>query len=322
MGALTTQQHVPSVFTAALFFGVYISTLFSCIRWLVWDDGGWRIRKKIHWTTLSVALLLFACALVNISLTLRGLMIEVNDPIIHPKPTPRSGKPDHSWEAIVECTLSNVSALAADGVLIYRCWLVYERSLRIVIFPILMWICGVICTILQLYWQAIQAKGLLTAWQPVNTTIGPGTVLIPFWGSTILLNAFATVAISARLWKIARDSERVTSVSSIKFLTRVMTESGVLYLVITTAHFIVWFTPSAFAISVVSNINLPIIGITYNLIIIRTSQAKAKETQSFNAARPASPIQFGNSMTFTKTLEIQSGNTDMSGDTLANTSKP
>ena len=138
-----------------------------------------------------------------------------------------------------------------------------------------MWISGFICTILQLYWQLVQAQGLNTVWQPVNTIIGPGTVLTPFWGSTILLNAFASgkyfnailslefvltffinsVAISTKLWKAAKRNEKFSSsVRSLKFINRVLIESGVLYLVITTAHFIVWFTPSSFAISVVSNI--------------------------------------------------------------------
>ena len=110
MGALTTQQHVPSVFIAALFFGIYITTLFSGLRWLIADEKlRLRPRQMIHWTTLSVALLLFACSLTNIALTLRSLMIEVLDPIIDPKPTPRTGKPAHTWESIVEVSLSNTN---------------------------------------------------------------------------------------------------------------------------------------------------------------------------------------------------------------------
>ena len=62
------------------------------------------------------------------------------------------------------------------------------------------------------------------------------------------------MAITRRLWSIAKDVEGATSTSSLRFVSRVMAESGVLYLLITTAHFIVWFTPSSVAISVVSTI--------------------------------------------------------------------
>ncbi|KIJ41920.1 hypothetical protein M422DRAFT_254931 [Sphaerobolus stellatus SS14] len=291
--SLSTQQRVSDVFNYALFSGLYLSTLFSCLRWLIWVDEGWKLRKKIQWTLLAVALFIFACALATVSTILRSLMIEVNHPIIDPKPVPSTGKPMHAWPSIMECTTSNASALAADAVLIYRCWLIYERSLRVVAFPIFMWISGTVCTILQLYWQIIQAQGLDTIWQPMNSTIGPGTVLTPFWGSTILLNFSATVAIAWRLWKIAKENEGVTSTHTLNFLSRVFTESGVLYLVVTTAHLIVWFTPSAFAIALVSDINIPITGIAFNLIIIRTAQERAKENQSKGfGTRPLTSIRF------------------------------
>ncbi len=56
-----------------------------------------------------------------------------------------------------------------------------------------MWIGGLVCTVLQLYWQTVQTgvwgKG---KWEPVNMTVGLGTVLTPFWATTILLNAYTT----------------------------------------------------------------------------------------------------------------------------------
>jgi len=282
---LSTQQHVSSVFIAALFFGLYLASLLPCLRWLIWADEGWKLRKNIHWTILGIALFIFACSTANVGIVLNSLILEIPHPKVDPKLVPNTGSPGHTWATITECTIANVVALAADAVLIWRCWIIYTCSFLVVTFPLLMWIAGLICTILQLYWQITEAQGLDTAWQPTNSFIGPGTVLTPFWGSTILLNLFATVAITRRLMQIVKEVEGGPSTYSLRFVSRAFAEAGVLYLVITLVHFLVWFTPSVFAIAVVSDINVPITGIAYNLIIIRTSQERAKEYEKFRARK-------------------------------------
>ncbi|GJJ07540.1 hypothetical protein Clacol_001742 [Clathrus columnatus] len=143
--------------------------------------------------------------------------------------------PAPNWVAIFDCTTSNLSALLADSVLV--------------------WLGGLVSTILQAYWQIIQQKGLLTAWQPIDTQIGPGSILTAFWACTITLNAYATLVIARRLWLFSQvDNKIATPHSSLRFVGRVITESGLLYLVITITHLVAWFTPSAYMISVVSNV--------------------------------------------------------------------
>ena len=51
---------------------------------------------------------------------------------------------------------------------------------------------GFVCTILQAYWQIVKVRQLPGVWTPVNMTVGPGTILTPFWASTILVNMYAT----------------------------------------------------------------------------------------------------------------------------------
>ena len=70
----------------------------------------------------------------------------------------------------------------------------FSRSLKTIIFPSLFWIGGVVCTVIQLYWQAVRGTDNTTAWTPVNMSVGPGTVLTPFWASTIIINLYTTGA--------------------------------------------------------------------------------------------------------------------------------
>jgi hypothetical protein len=75
----------------------------------------------------------------------------------------------------------------------YRCWIVYNKSKRILIFPLMMWTGGIICTIIQAYWQTILSGKFGTDhWEPVNMQLGPGIVLTPFWATTLALNAYTT----------------------------------------------------------------------------------------------------------------------------------
>lgn len=158
---------------------------------------------------------------------------------------------------------------------IYRCWIIYEKSRLIVAFPIFFWLGGLMLTGLQAYGQIVQSALLLKDWQPVNRNAGgPGSILTPFWLCTIILNIYATcklfgtpyvaadsfinerllnaVMIVRRIYLVSKMSRISTSVDRLRFTMRVLIESGFLYLTTAIAHFVVWFTPNTYAISIIS----------------------------------------------------------------------
>lgn len=62
-------------------------------------------------------------------------------------------------------------------------------------FPIFLWLGGIVCTILQLFLLVAHIHNPSLGpyqWAAVNMTVGPGIVLVPFWASTIALNAYCT----------------------------------------------------------------------------------------------------------------------------------
>lgn len=60
--------------------------------------------------------------------------------------------------------------------------------------------------------------------------------------------------IARRLDCISDDCKANTSVHRLKFLMRVIIESGFLYLATAIAHFVVWWTPNTYAIAIISRI--------------------------------------------------------------------
>jgi hypothetical protein len=62
-----------SIFVQAIFYGVYITTLAHSLRWLLFEDEGWKAqtRRRVNWPMLTVTLILFVFATVDLGVTLR-----------------------------------------------------------------------------------------------------------------------------------------------------------------------------------------------------------------------------------------------------------
>ncbi|KAF9450649.1 hypothetical protein P691DRAFT_773734 [Macrolepiota fuliginosa MF-IS2] len=280
MGSTTLDEEVVVVFSAALLFGFYFATLLSCIRWLLFTDRGWEWRKVIDWPIVIVTFLIMGLNVVHASWdlhwTLRGAVEAANGPGPFSFSTP-------DLASIVACVLQNTNILLADMVLIHRCRVVYMRKKRVIMFPVFMWFVGLLCTILQIYLQAAHTKNPNIgpySWASVNMTVGPGIVLLPFWISTVLLNAYASGALILRIHRVARECGFATPTRHLHFLIRLFAESGLLCFSINLAHFLVWFGSSTFAIQVIAAINPALIGIAFNWFIIRVATNRAEATRS------------------------------------------
>ncbi|KAF9446495.1 hypothetical protein P691DRAFT_776811 [Macrolepiota fuliginosa MF-IS2] len=276
--SISAYEEVGTVFTAALIFGMYLITLLFCFRWLLFDDDGWNLRERISWTTVLTAFLIFAFNLLYLVLSLRSTIAMVKYLSDNP-----GGPGYHTphWDSIVKCTSANFTALLADCALIYRCWVVYGECLAVVVFPILLWLGSLVCTALQMYLQIVHVHNPLIGpriWGAVNMTLGPGIVLIPFWASTAVLNGYATFMLIRRIYRISTICDTGTSARQFRFIMRILAESGFLYLSITIAHLVTWFTSDNVAIQILSMINMPVIGIAFNLVLIRASQTRAEKT--------------------------------------------
>lgn len=176
-----------------------------------------------------------------------------------------------------QCSSENVTMLLADCILMHRCWTVYGKRLVVIILPALLWLGAVSCTALQMYLQIVHTHNALIGprtWGAVNMSIGPGIAIIPFLAATIILNSYTTCALFSplraivakrvlgtfadmlirRIYQVATKCDTATSTRQFRFIIRILAESGLLYLSITTAHFVAWFTTNDVAVQVLSMI--------------------------------------------------------------------
>ena len=140
--ALAADQEVAETCVSFLFFGFYLTTLFHCLRWLVFADEGWKIRNKISWTMLTITLTICILGTITRALEINNAMklaVSNKTPSGPPIPLPSSTGESTilSWMAVVivsllpprllysnfilvifQCTNANITTLLADAVLV------------------------------------------------------------------------------------------------------------------------------------------------------------------------------------------------------------
>lgn len=71
-------QAIAITFAGAIFLGFYLISVAFANRWLVFTDDGWKIRRNIHWYTLSITNITAVLVLIAQSVTLSTSMAEAS----------------------------------------------------------------------------------------------------------------------------------------------------------------------------------------------------------------------------------------------------
>ena len=74
------QSYLYAAFVQTLLYGIYVTTLAHCFRWLLLDDEGWKLRQRINWPMLITSILLFLLLTTDLALALKFLIdFDFND---------------------------------------------------------------------------------------------------------------------------------------------------------------------------------------------------------------------------------------------------
>lgn len=256
-----------AVFMTSVAYGIYLVTLGMCLQTLFWPQSAER-RVKMN-RPLAVAMVLMAIfATLEAAFTLRFAMdgfIYKNGP----------GGPEavfrnvSAWVNVMKTTDVQVMTFIGDGILIYRCFVIYARSRLVIIFPIILWIGNGVCGGLQI-WSTVVA--------PENTGQAVlGAYVTAFFVITVSTNILVTGLIVLRIWRVDKASPRsfVTyGRPTLQHVAIVLVESGLLYTTTVIVALAVHLSGNN-AITPMADIMVEIIGISFNLIIIRVNRGIA-----------------------------------------------
>jgi len=236
-----------------LMFGATIWTLLSYTHQLPVD------RKMV---TVACALLL--CSTVHFIIDI----IRVTDGLILYRDTgPVAYFADVSqWTFVAKNYVFTAQTLIGDGVVLYRCYMVWQSKL-VMILPVLLWCSTVVTGIASPYvgskvTQSEVFGGALSRW------------ITAFWATALATNLLTTLLLVCRIWYVDRKATRLRGnrQSQLRPVLHIIVDAGAFYSV-TLLVGLVCFVSQSNGQYVVLDMVTPIVSITFYMVIIRVGMA-------------------------------------------------
>ncbi|KAL1664910.1 hypothetical protein GGF50DRAFT_53811 [Schizophyllum commune] len=161
-----------------------------------------------------------------------------------------------------------------DGVVIYRCYMVW-RKIWVIVLPMILW------------WSVL-ASGIGTVYTIAQVTPESGNIfaantarwITAFYATTLACNFMATALLAYRLWSAERGSHVWRSGrSSIRPVLLIVVDAGVLYS-ITLFCALILFVSQSRAQYVVLDMITPIISISFYMVLLRVGLKSQEKTQA------------------------------------------
>ncbi|EIN06466.1 hypothetical protein PUNSTDRAFT_136326 [Punctularia strigosozonata HHB-11173 SS5] len=266
-----------ALFMETLFYGLFLATFFQTTRTLLFTRAQWR-RGDVRWSLVLVSWGMFLIGTLDVVLLFKHNLDGFVNYTGPGGPDARFGDIS-DWVNPTRAVTFCLQVVLGDGMLIYRCFIVYSRSWLVIVVPCLLCIgtaaCGLAVPVVEANFKGDAA---LTA-KKLNVWTDAGTVL------TLCTNLSTTCLIAARLYMVSRRSTSLTSRTThvsgghpVRYAMRIIVESGVIYIVCTIILATVSYSDSL-SVYAVSDSLLQIIGVSFNLIIIRVSNNTTIESQ-------------------------------------------
>ncbi|KAK0194543.1 hypothetical protein F5146DRAFT_902814, partial [Armillaria mellea] len=258
---------IVALFLESAAWGVFLVTFGLCLRSLLLTKAGLKSWSEINRPMLLVCLAMPIFATVQVALnTIRAL--ESLGPTGISEQFTNLG----SAAEVLKFTCVNVQTLIGDGILTYRCWIVYGKSWAVAAVPALLWIGTLVTTVINIVVISHIHSEALTA----PTSLRP--IISSFWGISIALNIITTGLIVARIYSVDRmaymysvtrlSGPRSGRLNGLQRAMRIVIESGAIYTsvaIITCATYV----SGSIAVYITSALEVQTAGIAFNLIIIR-----------------------------------------------------
>ncbi|KAF9477028.1 hypothetical protein BDN70DRAFT_881663 [Pholiota conissans] len=263
----TSQAILVGSFVVSVVWGFHIISLGFCMHALFTTTIS-RSTKKINWGMVAVAWVLFANATFDMTLAFRHML--------HAFVSTTSGEAAAAdfaisdWSNLARTTSVVIQTIIGDAVLIYRCWIVYHRSILVILPSLLLWFGLVGSTIWTLILEAM-LNVLFNARQVTHA-------ITTFWSITIALNTITTGLLVYRIWSVDNTNRKhrlevieFAGQGRLKSIKNIIIESGLLYTLSAIATFGTYVGGSEYVYLTSGVVEVQVVGIAFNLIIVRTT---------------------------------------------------
>ncbi|KIL57852.1 hypothetical protein M378DRAFT_171232 [Amanita muscaria Koide BX008] len=204
-----------------------------------------------------------------------------------------------------------LTVLSIDSTLIYRCWIVYAKSWRVIFVPVIFWFASLACSALFIYYKTLAYQGQNI---PIKIFQNEERTITGVYGCNVAITIYTTAAIVYRIWYTRKTS--YGNPRRLNYTMRILAESGILYtftlLFSLTGALLSARNDATWVDSVIYNvsdaINFSMAGTAFNLILIRVYQSRVElrdsmaESRTVDGEQTLSGMQFDNprSKTYTE----------------------
>ncbi|KAJ7915796.1 hypothetical protein B0H13DRAFT_1999471 [Mycena leptocephala] len=296
-----TEAQLTGIYFETLGYGMYLVTCCFCAQILFWipqPGGGERLRQRseIRWLLVSIFCFIFVVSTFD---DIIGLLYMI---LAFVKYRGAGGPKEeltntHYWINIARSFNQILNMIVSDFVLVYRCFIVYGRR----------WLAITVSFTLYLTGIAMGVQLMHTEITASNNAITLNTKLISPWWSTFFAitaaqNVLTTSLLVWRIWRIEHQNEKFragnTSLSApayqppLRKVIRVVAESGLAYSTLVFLTFVVSVCNSNMLYPL-SDATLQATGITFNVIIIRSTSRRDNEFRDFDRTERGVAVQAG-----------------------------
>ncbi|RPD61380.1 hypothetical protein L227DRAFT_500506 [Lentinus tigrinus ALCF2SS1-6] len=232
------------------------------------------ILRRLRTHATNVPIVFFMCALFVLCTT--HFALEFNHFYVVLGSTGVDGFANETKPLIGADILVSLCDLFGDFILLYRCWIVWERNYWVIILPALTAVAGFAC---------IMEVAHIVVTLDHTAPVAP-TALVPLgiagYSLPLATNVIATTLIVSKLWWILRKAAQETLTGpfgagrTIKNAVTIVIESGLLYLVAQLV-LVVLFSLGHPAQAIIVPTTVQIYGIAPTLIIIRVALGISSE---------------------------------------------
>ncbi|KAJ6577505.1 hypothetical protein B0H19DRAFT_1252845 [Mycena capillaripes] len=256
-----------ALFVSCVLYGILLTTFVPCLRSLLFSASQKfqvKSRHEIKFPILAATVLMFLVSSFSAVLSMQGVIdgfIDYDGPggALEFYETVNGG-----WKHWMVAVEDSVQVIVGDALLIYRCYVLYNRNWCAIAVPAMAWLALVVMSITSTYHEANLSAG---------KSLNDSSVL-PFLSTTLLLtfmtSIITTYLILRRLFRIDQQPH-LRGVIRPHLLTRIATiflETGLIYTLSVVASLGVYLTGSR--LEYVAALAMIHIGpITCNLLLIR-----------------------------------------------------
>ncbi|KAG1798261.1 uncharacterized protein HD556DRAFT_1354430 [Suillus plorans] len=254
--------------TAAIFSTVMEGILygFSVLMFMgtMWALTRKRRMKEINRTNTAVAFMLLILSTAHMIVDI----IRIEEGLVTYRDT-FTGGPAAFFADVTQITfvvkniIYTMQTMLGDGMVIYRCYIVWQ-SVWVIIVPSCLWLGITVCGICAVYSvsKATNEAGNIFA-------KATGQWITAFYAMTLASNLLASGFLAYRIWKMERNISAVrTSNNSMMPIVRVLADAAILYSV-TLLSALLCFVEGNNGQYVVLDMIMPIISIAFYMVIIR-----------------------------------------------------